>query len=581
MRRGHTSKRWQALPANDQVEIELTRKLGIDPVVARLLTQRGIVTAEAANDFLNPSLSQLHDPMLMPDAEIACNRLKQALHTREKILVHGDYDGDGVTSAALLTRCLRKLGGQVEVFVPHRKRDGYDMRAPFIEQAKLDDVKLIITTDCGIQRVDEVAQAKQHGIDVIVTDHHTPNADGSLPDAIAVVNPHRHDSRYPFRDLAGVGVAFKLCEALVSCLGHNVDGFYRGYLDLACIGTVTDLMPLVGENRIIVGAGLKALTETKKLGLQALIEVSGYAKKPLDARSIGFGLGPRINSASRVGETQLALDLLLTCDPNEAARMAAALQDLNVERQQLQARILEEALAQVALQDVVEARCLVVSGPGWPGGVIGIVAGKIVDRFHRPCVMIAMDEATGIGRGSARSIPGFSIYDAIHASRAHLLEYGGHAPAAGFSIEADEVAGFAADINQFAVERLSEEDCMPSLQTAMEINPSQMCPGLIEMIASMAPFGIGNPEPLFVSRGVRINGAERMGQDGKHLRLLIAAEGVNSRDQVDAPFWNRGDFADTLQPGSTLDICYKAQINEWNGRRSVQFLIEDIAAPEW
>jgi single-stranded-DNA-specific exonuclease len=581
MRRSHSPKRWNIQPGDIQAEARLQIELGVHPILARLLVQRGLTTPEAAEAFLNPSLDRLHDPFLLPDAEAACERLKQALAKNERIRVHGDYDGDGVTSAALWTSALGKLGAQVDVFVPHRQRDGYDMRASFIEKAQQEGVTLIVTTDCGIQRVDEVEQARQAGIDVIITDHHTPNADGSLPKAVAVVNPHRKDSHYPFPDLAGVGVAFKLCEALTRYLGHKPDSFRRSYLDLAAIGTVTDVVPLLDENRIIVKHGLEALQKTRKPGLRALIDVAGYAEKTLDCRSIGWGLGPRLNAASRIDETQTALDLLLTKDEGEARTLARRLNDLNVVRRETQDRILEEALAQVARQDMAEARCLVISGAGWPGGIVGIVASKITDRFHRPCVMIALDEATGRGRGSARSIPSFNIFNAIDACRDLLIEYGGHAHAAGLSIDSANVDDFAAQMQRLAGTLLSDEDCVPGIDVDMELDPSEICPQLLEQIEAMAPFGSGNEAPCFVSRSVPLIETKRIGAEKQHLRLMLKVDGLNTRDSAAALWWHRGELSEILDSCTTLDVCYSPQFNLFNGYRSIQFMLEDIRPPEW
>ncbi|HZO90610.1 MAG TPA: single-stranded-DNA-specific exonuclease RecJ [Chthonomonadaceae bacterium] len=581
MRRPHVSKRWHILPGDIQAEAKLQMELGVHPIMARLLVQRGLTTPEAADAFLNPSLDRLHDPFLLPDAEAACERLKRALNNKERILVHGDYDGDGVTSAALWTRVLRSLGGCVDVFVPHRKRDGYDMRVPIIEQARQEGVRLIVTTDCGIQRVDEVEHARQYGIDVIISDHHTPNAGGALPQAVAVVNPHRKDSRYPFPDLAGVGVAFKLCEALTRYLGYKPDSFRRKFLDLAAIGTVTDMMPLIDENRVIAKFGLEALQSTNKPGLRALIEVSGYTGRTLDSSSISFGLGPRLNAASRVDETQIALDLLLTKDEAEARLLARRLNECNIQRKEEQERILNEALEQVAQQDRMEARCLVVAGTGWSAGIVGIVASKIVDRFHRPCILIALDEATGAGRGSARSIHAFNIFDAIDACRDLLLEYGGHAHAAGLAIEGAQVEDFAAQMNRLAGALLSKEDCQPSIEVAMDLDPSEISADLLHQIETLAPFGGGNHPPYFVSRGVPVLETIRMGPEKQHLRLTLKVDGLNGRHIVQAPWWNRGELAEALEPGMTLDLCYRPAFNDWNGRRYIQFIVEDIQPPEW
>ena len=432
--------------------------------------QRDIVTPEAADRFLNPTLDRLHDPFLLPDALPACERIKQALAQNEKILVHGDYDGDGVTSAALWTRVLRSLGADVDVFVPHRQRDGYDMRIPFIEDAKSKGVKLIITTDCGIQRVDEVEHARHAGIDVIITDHHTPNTNGELPRAVAVVNPHRKDSLYPFPTIAGVGVAFKMGEALTRHLGHNPDRYRKAFLDLAAIGTITDVMPLMDENRIIVKHGLEALQNTKKPGLRALIDVCGYREKTLDAYTVSHGMGPRLNAASRVDETRVALDVLLTKDDAEGQRLAHKLNEYNIQRKDEQARIFEEAMEQVVRQDMAEAKCLVLSSANWTGGIVGLVASKMTERFHRPCIVISLNEATGMGRGSARSIHAFNIFKAIDACRDLLAEYGGHEYAAGLSIAHDNVPDFSAQMNRIAGSLLQDEDLLPTLDVAAEID---------------------------------------------------------------------------------------------------------------
>jgi single-stranded-DNA-specific exonuclease len=579
MAKSHTPKRWQVLPGDIQAEAKLQIDLGVHPVMARLLVQRGLTTPEAAEAFLYPSLDRLHDPFLLPDAEAACVRIKTALANKERILVHGDYDGDGVTSTALWTRFLRSLGANVDAFVPHRKRDGYDMRVPIIEQARQEGVGLIITTDCGIQRVDEVEHARQCGIDVIITDHHTPNTSGALPQAVAVVNPHRKDSRYPFPHLAGVGVAFKLCEALTRTLGHKPEQFRRGFLDLACIGTVTDVMPLMDENRVLVKFGLEALQNTRKPGLRALIDICGNTGKPLDTHFIGYQIGPRLNAASRVSETQIALDVLMTRDETEAAFLARQLHDLNAQRREEQDHILEEAMEQIVRQDMTEARCLVISGAGWTGGLVGIVAGRIADRFHRPTIVIALDEATGRGRGSARSIHAFNIFNAIDACRDLLGEYGGHAHAAGLSIDRENLSDFASQMNRIATSQLSDEDLMPTIEAAAELGPEEICSQLLEQIQTLAPFGNSNPEPYFVSRSVPIR--EKRVLKDKHLKLTLKAEGLNGRDTADAIWWNMGFLDAGLEVGQSIDVCYRPEFNYYNGRRSIQFMLYDLRPPEW
>jgi single-stranded-DNA-specific exonuclease len=573
-------KKWRVLEGDQQAAAQLVRELGCSPLAARLLVNRGIISPDEAGSFLRADFSQLPDPFLLPDAEAAAERIKQALHRKEKIFVHGDYDGDGVTSAALWTRLLEKLGADVQVHVPHRRRDGYDMRSKFVVQAQADSVKLIITTDCGIQRCDEVEEARAAGIDVIVTDHHEPGPD--LPKAAAVVNPHRKDSRYPFPYLAGVGVAFRTGEALVKHLGHSVDSYRRAYCDLVAIGTVTDIMPIRADNRIFVKHGLESLRHTRKPGLRALMQCCGLTgDKPLDGDCISFRIGPRLNAIGRVDDSRLALDILLTRDPVEAAALAERLECANTERRDEEARILGEAMQMLSRMDLSETYCVVLAGEEWHSGVIGIVANKIVERSGRPSVLIAVNEETGVGRGSARSIRPFDMLEAITASSEHLIEFGGHSHAAGLSIDPAEIPAFAEKMNRLAATRLSEEDFIPVLEADAEVEPDMVTPTLLRELSQFEPWGRTNEEPLFISRSVRIGEVLRMGKDKQHLKIRIRTDVVS---QTDAILWGAGDLADHLHPGDSLDICYRPQINHFNGRSSVQFMLEDLRptdAPDW
>ncbi len=577
----YTQKRWNPLPADPPAEQILRDALQVHPIVARMLVQRGLTDPAEADRFLYPSLDHLHSPFLLPDADIACERIKTALHNGEKIAVHGDYDGDGVTSAALWTRVLRSLGGEVEVFVPHRKRDGYDLRHAFIERMKAAGVGLIITTDCGIQRIEEVEAAREFGIEVIITDHHTPPADGSLPKAAAVVNPHRHDSHYPFKHLAGVGVAFRLCEGLVSRLGHRVDRYRDAYLDLACIGTVTDMMPLVGENRAIVHFGLERLAASKKPGLQVLLREAGVVERVPVASDIGYRLGPRLNAASRIDETQIALDLLMTKDPAEAEALGKKLSEFNVKRQEETRRIYEEAMAQVALHDFEETRCFVVHSEGWTAGIVGLVASKVVERTNRPCVVISVDPKTGHGRGSARSIHGFNVFDAMDRCKDLLVEYGGHAYAAGLSITGERLGEFKVQMNEIAGETLVTENLVPTLNITQELDIHEVGPPLLQQLGLFAPFGIGNEEPLFVSREVRIAEKLTLGKQKQHLKLVVRADGLNGNGYADAPFWNQAALLEPLGEIESLDLCYRPQWNHWNGRSRIQLLLQDLKPTDW
>ncbi|CCW35964.1 single-stranded-DNA-specific exonuclease RecJ [Chthonomonas calidirosea] len=572
--------RWRVLPPQPAIEQRLLKGGDLHPIVARLLAQRGIETVEEAHRFLHPHLDHLHDPFLLPDVEPACVRIQQALHRHERILVYGDYDSDGVTSAALWTRLLRRLGAEVEVFVPHRKRDGYDIRHAAIAQAKARGVRLIITTDCGVRRVEEVEYARQLGIDVIITDHHLPPE--VLPRAVAVVNPHRADSRYPFPYLAGVGVAFRCGEALVRHLGLKVESYRQAFLDLVTIGTITDLMPLLDENRVLVTFGLQQLPYTKKPGLQALLEVSGVQKPQaeenaplLTVRDIGFSLGPRLNAASRVDETKPALDLLLTSDPGEARRLAALLDAQNRTRQEEQKRIFQEAIQRVQQEGLHERACIIIKGTGWSSGIIGLVAGKLTEAFHRPSIVLALNPQTGEGRGSARSIEAFDLGEALELCRPLLIDGGGHAHAAGFSIRLENVADLTQRMEEIARQRLTEEDLQPVLDIDAELSPHQIDERLLEQLEGMAPFGMENPEPIFVSYGAFVRSIRPIGKEFQHLKLIVAAQTSHEPTTYPALMWWQGTLASELAPGPA-DICYRLQRNTYQGERRIQLLVEDI-----
>ncbi len=569
------TKRWQKTAGDAAAAERLVSEIGCSAITAHLLVTRGISDPKAASDFLHPSFDHLADPQALPDADRAIDRILAALRDKERIYVHGDYDSDGVTAAALWTRLLGKLGADVRAHVPHRHRDGYDIRSKFVEQARGEGATLIITADCGVQRYDEVEEARAVGIDVVITDHHEPG--DVLPCATAIVNPNRRDSGYPFKPLAGVGVAFRLGEALIRRLGLPVASYRRAYGDLAAIGTVTDIMPLLGDNRVIVKSGLEALQGTQKPGLRALMETAGVAKRPMTAHCIGYVLGPRLNAIGRVDDSRLALDLLLTRSEEEAARLAARLERANTERREAEAAILEDALAMIETNGMAEAPCLVLVGDGWHGGVIGIVANRLVDRFTRPTVMISMDAEAGTGRGSARSIRPFDLYEAIRQCGDDLIEFGGHSHAAGFSIDAGRVASFAERMVGIAGARLVEEDFVPCLPIDAEMPAEKVTLDLVGELSAFEPWGHDNQEPVFLSRGLEVTDVRRVGRDQSHLKLgLKAGDG----EPVDTLMWGAGDRADQVEPGDRIDVCYIARMNCYNGRTRLQFIAEDMQHSE-
>ena len=566
--------RWDPLAERDpEAEKVLERELRVHSLTARLLVNRKLSDPAEADAFLRPGLHQLHDPFGLPDMDKAARRIADAIARGETIFIHGDYDVDGVTSTALYVRTLTALGAKLEYRVPHRKRDGYDLKAEAIDWAKAKGASLVVTSDCGIQAHAAVAYANGLGLTTIVTDHHEPG--GTLPEAYAVVNPHRHDSTYPFPFLAGVGVAFKVMQAVVRLVTPEHESAYlQKFLDLVACGTVADVMPLQGENRVFASLGLKALARTRKVGLRALLDGARIdTTKPLTAEAVGFGLGPRINAVGRLDDAAIALDLLLTGDPEVAQGLVEKMNACNAERQQTQKRILGEALAQLQDRDLEGLSVLVVASPGWNSGVVGIVAGKLVDAFHRPAIVIGVDETETRGKGSARSIPGFDMFQGIQHCKDLLDSCGGHEMAAGLSLTMDNFAAFQEKINVHAAGVLSLADFVPRLAHDGEVDPSHLSLSLLEEWEQFAPFGEANPEPRFASRRLRICEARRIGKDLSHLKMRVRAEAM---DPTDCVAWGFGDWTERVGPGDFVQALYAPQINEWNGRRLLQFNIKGL-----
>lgn len=561
---------WIAPECDSTLVHNLAKGADISETLARLLVNRGVATVEEARAFLSPSLGQLHDPMLLPDMEAGVERAAKALENGEKILVHGDYDVDGVSSAALLIRTLTRLGGNIIHRVPHRKRDGYDIKTVTVEEAKAEGATLIITADCGVTACETVEHAQSLGVDIIVTDHHEPGE--KLPDAVAVINPKRHDSVYPFSHLAGVGVALKFAQALIRRLGYNDKKYVERYLDLAALGTIADVMPLVGENRVIAKFGLKAIEDSKKLGIQAMLERTGLKGKRLSTHSIGFILGPRINAVGRLDDAAIALQLLITNDAQEAKELVEVLEQRNIERQVEQAKILEEARKILEERDIDSLRALVLSNAGWNSGVVGIVASKIMEQYNRPVILLSVDEESGTASGSARSIEAFNMIGALDECR-HLLEKaGGHEHAAGITLKAENIAEFESKLNDIASEIIKPEDMVPKLVVDSEIEPENVSWELLREIDKLEPFGPGNPEPIFCSSEVGLLEKRKVG-DGSHLKMRVMGRGGA---QLNCIAFGFGDVEPMLQLGSGIDLCYNIRSNSYNGYDTLQLTVKDI-----
>lgn len=561
---------WIVPELDDALVQNLAETAGITDTVARILINRGITTVEDVHEFLSPSLDQLHDPMLMPDMEAGVERTAKAIANKEKILIHGDYDVDGVTSTALLVRSLSKLGAEVTPKVPHRMRDGYDIKPATIDEAHKAGVKLIITADCGVTAIEAAKRAKALGIDLIITDHHEQGE--TLPDAVAVINPRRHDSKYPFPFLAGVGVALKFAQALVRRIGYDDKKFVERYLDLTALGTVADVMPLLGENRVITKFGLDSIATSKKIGIRSILDSTGLLEKPMSTHGISFVLAPRINAVGRLGDASLALQLLLTSDRSEADQIVGTLEKLNLERQQEQARIFEEAKALLDGKDIEATRAIVLSSSGWNSGIVGIVASKVVEQYGRPTILLCVDEAGCMASGSARSIEVFNMIEALDECREMLERAGGHAMAAGLSLKVDMLELFETKLNEVACGLISAEDLIPKITVDGKIDASEVTWELLNQISLLEPFGHANPEPIFVSSELKVVESRKVGAEGTHLKMRVQSNG----HQIDCIAFGHGDKHSIAQLGLNIDLCYNIRSNSYNGNSIVQLTVKDI-----
>lgn len=551
--------------AVDQLQVELK----VSSVVAKVLVARGLTDPEAAYRFLNPSIEELHDPRLLPDYLPAVTEILGARERKEKIYVHGDYDVDGVTSATLFARFLISIGCDVDVRVPHRMKHGYGVHEEAVHDAQRKGAKLLLTCDCGVSAHSSITMAKELGLRVVVTDHHTVGE--TLPaDASAVVNPHRADSQYPFSDLCGAGVAFKLCEGLTSELGLKKQQFTRAFLDLAALGTISDIMPLVGENRILTYFGLKELSQTRKPGLIALKEVANIGAD-VTAYDAGWKIGPRLNAAGRIEDAALSLRLLMTQDEKEAKNLARTLDDINKERRLEEARIVEEAIQRVEAEKLHERPVIFLIGDDWHLGIVGLVAGRLVERFRRPAFVLNSDEAAGTAKGSGRSIEGFDLSHIIHHHSDRFLSGGGHAMAAGCTIELDRASEIRSLFEGYAQEVLTEESYVKKRKIDAEVGAGELTLTDLHDLAMLEPTGASNPSPSFAARGLEIVSV-KIGKTGEHAHLTVRYPG-GVPFRVNA--WRAAEEFSEVEPGTNADFAFHAGINEWNGNMSVEWKLND------
>lgn len=577
-------KRWKLRPRYLEIQQHLSSQLGISPLLSQLLASRNITTPEEAEIFLSPKLSDLHSPFLMKDMEKAVERICKAIGEREEIVLYGDYDVDGITGVSLLLLFLKNVGARVSFFIPDRIEEGYGLHSESLKRIKEKGGKLIITVDCGSSDVEQVRFAQQQGMEVIITDHH--EVPGVLPPAHAILNPRRGDCKFPFDLLAGVGVVFNLLMALRRTLRDR--GFWEGrpvpnlkeYLDLVALGTVADVVPLIGENRILVKYGLKQLTEGSRIGIKALKEVCGFSNAIITSYLVAFRLAPRINAPGRLSQAKLSVTLLTKDNYQEAREIALILEQENAKRQQIEIRILKEAYALIEADPQLQgSKSIVLASPDWHPGVIGICASRLLDKYLKPSVLISCDEKKGVGRGSARSHESFHLYEGLEKCE-HLLEsYGGHHSAAGLTIALDKLEEFQVLFDKVVSEGISEEEYIPSLEIDAEVDLREVSEQLIKEISRLEPFGLCNAEPTFSSLALDSYSSNVVGNG--HLKLKIKEDSVLydaigfSLAEQFHPFL-QAPAASSPSEKSRIKIAFIPQLNTWQGITSVQLKIKDI-----
>ncbi|MEW6435292.1 MAG: single-stranded-DNA-specific exonuclease RecJ [Myxococcota bacterium] len=560
----------------DEAARAVATELGLHPVAARVLAARGHGTPEAAQTFLSNALTDLPDPFLMKGLPAAVERLARAVRDHDAVTLYGDYDVDGVTSTALLWTVLAQLGLEVRTYIPHRLEEGYGLNLPAIEKLAAEGTKLLVTLDCGITSHKEIARAKELGLDVIVVDHHA--VPETMPPALAVLNPLQPGCDYPTKWLCAGGVTFNLCMGLRKTLRES--GFFatrpepnlKLHLDLVALATVADVVPLTGANRILVTHGLEQLSAARRPGVRALKEVAGIAGAEVTAGQVGFRLGPRINAAGRLADASVGLQCLLAKDYETALPLARALDAANAERQQIERAMLHEALGQAGEAVERGAKGLVLSSEGWHPGVVGIVASRVVERFHRPTILIGVHD--GMGKGSARSIEGFHLYDAIKSVSGHLARFGGHKAAAGLSIEPKYLPRFREDFEAVAGQRLTEADLVPRLRIDAVVQPTELEEAAVAALAKLAPFGMGNPEPVLALRhqvtSPRVLDSKTPGEPG-HLKLTVEAA-----PKLDVIGFRLADKAPLTE--GPVDLAFKVGVDEFRGVKRVALKLTALRA---
>ena len=563
-------KRWTIQKHDREAVRQLSRDLKVTPLLAALLISRGFETPEKAHKFLNPSYADLHEPLLLKDMQKAVDRILKAIEAGEKILIWGDYDVDGTTGTVVLRKVLEILGAQTGFHVPNRFTEGYGLNIPALEKAKERGYTLVITVDCGSTAFEPIKWAQNAGMDVIVTDHHLTKDEG-LPNAFAVVNPNQPDDEYPDKNLAGVGVAFKLAHALLREKGK--ENLVKGFLKVVAIGTIADIMRLTGENRAIVRIGLQDLPKAHNFGLKALMEVAD-CRSEMTSYHIGFRIAPRINAAGRMDVARHVVELFEADTFEKARELAEVLNSRNMERQKIQREITELALLEYVENGGSEKQShfAVVAGEGWHRGVIGLAASRITEKLNRPSIVISIEN--GVGHGSARSIGNYHLLKGLDSCKELFEQFGGHAAAAGMLIKAENIAELSEKLNAHALEHLSDEDLIPELKVDAQVLPETMNLDVVEELKMLEPFGAGNPKPVFVTKDLILVDEPYVMKE-KHLKMRLA-DGKGKT--FEAVWWDGVDKSkeQTLKPRTRIELAYTPEANTWQGNTRLQLVVEDL-----
>ena len=556
-------KKWQIYETDNEKVNELIKKYNLNLLLATILVNKNITEEKVLNKFLHPTRKDFYDPFLMPDMDLAIDRILKAIDNKEKIIIYGDYDADGITSITVLKSFFKDLGIDVDSYIPNRLDEGYGLNKPAVKQIVEKGYELMITVDCGISAIEEIKYANELGIDIVVTDHHEVGE--TLPDAIAVVDAKRKDNIYPCRDLAGVGVVFKLIQALSIKLNLKEEAYLK-YLDIVCIGTISDIVPLVDENRVITKLGLMLVNQTRNVGLKSLLISSGYKK--IDSTTISFGVAPRINACGRMGHAEEALKLFLSDNIVEVQELTKKLNDYNLKRQETEKGIYQEALKKIEEKKLDKNDTIIVAGENWHHGVIGIVASKITELYFKPSILLCYEGEEA--KGSGRSIPGFDLHDALMKCLDHIEKFGGHSMAIGITIKRNELENLKESLEKVAKDE-HIEDIIPIIHIDAKIPLSEITKEMVESLKELEPFGEGNKMPVFVMKNLKIDSIRAL-TEGKHLKLTLK----DGNNIIDAIGFNMGELTEEYKIGDKIDVVGVLEINSFNGVDSVQINMKDI-----